>query len=212
MRARGQEPDLSSEKGRTAFAELLRDVELNDAGVKCGYQDAYMISHGGLRFMQFPGKHPVQGGPFGTTEALPPHLPFLLVTTGVERLSGSVHGPMIDRWLAGERAVVDTMIRLADLAREGREALIGADYTALGRLMDENHHLVAALGGSGEAIDQLIARCRHYGARGAKLAGAGLGGTVIALTEDADRLEQSLRGEGYARFMRPAIEPGVRYE
>jgi mevalonate kinase len=75
-----------------------------------------------------------------------------------------------------------------------------------------NHRLVADLGGSGDAIDALIAKCKEHGALAAKLAGAGLGGTVIALTEDPSALEAGLRTEGYTRFLRPSIERGCRLE
>jgi galactokinase/mevalonate kinase-like predicted kinase len=201
--------DFKTRQGRTAFAELVRDIELNEAKVTCGYQDAYMICHGGLNRMQFVGKHPITSGPFGSVEPLKADLPFLLVTTGVERLSGSVHGPMRDRWLAGETLVVESMTRIQELGELGAEALVKADYAKLGTLMDENHALVAKLGGSGDAIDRLIASCKANGALGAKLAGAGLGGTVIALTESPDDLEKELRALGYNRFMRPQKTTGV---
>jgi galactokinase/mevalonate kinase-like predicted kinase len=212
LSARGCPPELDTDDARTNFAELVRDIEINAAGIKGGYQDAYVIAHGGLRLMRFAAKHPVIPGPNGVAESLNAPLPFLLVTTGVERLSGSVHGPMIDRWLSGERLVMDSMERITQIGLEGAEALLSADYTRLGALMDENHRLVAALGGSGEAIDALIARCKHHGALGAKLAGAGLGGTVIALTEDAEALQAKLAEDGYSRFLRPEIQPGVRLE
>jgi galactokinase/mevalonate kinase-like predicted kinase len=190
----------------------LRDIERNEAKVVCGYQDAYMIVHGGLQLMDFVGKHPIQPGPPATLRSLTAPLPFLLITTGVERLSGSVHGPMAERWMQGDREVIDAMLRIADLTEEGADALIARDYAALARAMNENHRLVAALGGSGDAIDKLIGHCREHGALGAKLAGAGLGGTVIALTEDADALQAALRNEGYSRFMRPTVGPGVLLE
>src|SRR5688572_10869918 len=88
------------------FAELVRDIELNEAGIVCGYQDAYMAVHGGLQAMDFSGKHPIDGGPPGKLKSLDAELPFLLITTGVERLSGSVHGPMRERWLNGDPEVV----------------------------------------------------------------------------------------------------------
>lgn len=212
MQAAGKTPDLESPEGKIAYAELVRDVERHDAGVMCGYQDAYMIVHGGLRLMNFTGKHPVNPGPNATLESIDAPLPFLLVTTGVERLSGSVHGPMAQRWMDGEREVVEAMDTIKGLARPGAEALKHGRYDELGRLMDENHRLIAALGGSGEPIDELIAHCKRHGAKSAKLAGAGLGGTVIALTEDVDGLETALRGEGYTRFLRPFAGPGVRLE
>ena len=208
----GQEPDLESADGLAAFAELVRDVERNEAAIMCGYQDAYMVVHGGLQFLNFGGKHPVEPGPHGRLMAIESPLPFLLITTGVERLSGSVHGPMSQRWLEGELLVVESMRRITELADEGVAALKNQDWVTLGALMDENHALIAALGGSGEPIDHLISRCKQHGAISAKLAGAGLGGTVIALTLDPAGLEAGLRADGYTRFMTPVIAPGVRYE
>jgi galactokinase/mevalonate kinase-like predicted kinase len=211
LKIKEQEPDLNSPQGLAAFAELVRDIERNEAGIMCGFQDAYMVVHGGLQFLNFAGKHPENPGPIGTLTAINSPLPFLLITTGVERLSGSVHGPMAQRWLEGEPLVVDAMARLTELADEGLDAVLRGDWIALGNAMDENHSLIAALGGSGEPIDLLISQCKSHGAISAKLAGAGLGGTVIALTEDADGLEERLRGQGYSRFMRPVQGPGVRY-
>ncbi len=212
LRVTGNDPDFDSSEGLIAFAELVRDIERHEADIVCGYQDAYMIVHGGLNFMDFAGKHPVNPGPAGTLRSIQSELPFLLVTTGVERLSGSVHGPMAQRWMNGEELVVDSIAAITELADIGLDAFLKSDWVALGKAMDENHRLIAQLGGSGDAIDLLISRCKAHGAISAKLAGAGMGGTVIALTEDADALEASLRGDGYSRFMRPIIGPGVAYE
>lgn len=211
LAARGETPDLESQASRQDFAELVRDVERHEANVMCGYQDATMVVHGGLQAMDFAGKHPVQAGPRARTDLLEcaTELPFLLVTTGVQRLSGSVHGPMSDRWLAGETDVVDKMARLSELGRMGRSAILAQDWAGLAGLMTENQEIMASLGGSGEAIDALISDCVSSGALAAKLAGAGLGGTVIALADDADVLERELRHRGRGQFMRPNVQPGL---
>lgn len=163
--------------------------------------------------MNFEGKHPTVPGPPPEVEMLDwAEGRFLLVTTGVERLSGAVHGPMAERWLAGEALVVEGMRRIAELGRIGADAFRSRDWDALAEAMAENHSIVATLGGSGAEIDHLIGRCMASGARAAKLAGAGLGGTVIALADDVDDLEARLRIEGYSRFMRPSPAPGVKLE
>ena len=206
-KVRGEEVSANA-----SFAELVRDIELNEGGIVCGFQDAYMAVHGGLRAMDFAEKHPIEGGPHGRLKAIVADLPFLLITTGVERLSGSVHGPLRDRWLRGDSEVVSGMQRIAELGRAGAGALENADWKTLGKALDENHAIVASLGGSGEAIDALIEACREEGAIASKLAGAGLGGTVIALTENAAELESRLKRRGYHRFLRPSIEEGLRFE
>lgn len=192
------------------FAMAVRELEARK--VVCGYQDALMVTLGGLRLMDFAGKRPDTVGPPPTSRTIDAPLPFLLVTTGVERLSGSVHGPMVERWRLGDPSMKKAMAALPDLAEYGAKALVAGDLKGLGELMTMNHRFVAALGGSGEPVDALIARCKHHGALGAKLAGAGLGGTVIALTESPDALEAALQRDGYSRFLRPAVEEGLRIE
>lgn len=196
---------------RVALAELVRDIERHEAGVMCGYQDAYMVVHGGVQAMDFSGKHPVNPGPPAKLTSLNCSLPFLLVTTGVERLSGSVHGPMSERWLAGDREVIEAMERITELGRTGAEALQAADWGTLASAMTENHTLVAKLGGSGEAIDALIEKSLKHCALAAKLAGAGMGGTVIALAHDLDGLQAGLRAEGYSIFSSVESRPGLTW-
>jgi galactokinase/mevalonate kinase-like predicted kinase len=197
---------------KSALAELVRDIERNEAGIMCGYQDAYMIVYGGLLCMDFAGKHPIEPGPQATLTPLTGDLPFLLISTDVERLSGAVHGPMSERWLRGEPAVVEGMSEVAALGREGGNALTKADWNTLAKAMNRNHEIIASLGGSGEAIDALIKACLEHGAKAAKLAGAGMGGTVIALTENSEELKARLLVEGYRTFMQPEITAGLAVE
>jgi galactokinase/mevalonate kinase-like predicted kinase len=205
LTARGAKP-----QGNREFAELVRDIEKNEAGVQCGFQDAYMAVHGGLQHMDFAGKGPDEVGPLGAIQKLDCELPFLLVTTGVERLSGSVHGPVIERWRAGEKSVRSAVAEVAKLGEVGAQALQSGDLPGLATAMNRNQELIAGWGGSGETIDRLVTDCLESGAMAAKLAGAGMGGTVIALSHDLESLEQNLKVKGYRQFMRPSIEPGLR--
>ena len=212
LAARKESPDLESDEGRATFAELVRDVEKHDAGVQCGFQDAYMAVFGGLQRMKFSGKSPEDVGPLARMEGIHADLPFLLVTTGVQRLSGSVHGPVIERWLAGDESIKSAIDEITDLGRKGCAALLNEDLMTLASTMNRNQELIAGWGGSGEAIDRLVRDCMESGAMAAKLAGAGMGGTVIALSQDVELLQAKLAGLGYTQFLRPEIGPGLRYE
>jgi galactokinase/mevalonate kinase-like predicted kinase len=209
---RGEAPKLDTLSDRSQFAERLRHIERYGADIMCGYQDAYMICHGGIQLMDFQGKNPIDAGPLAKLTPLDAPLPFLLVTTGVERLSGSVHGPMSNRWLEGDPDVREGIARISELAEPGARHLLEGDWAALGRLMNKNQNIIAHLGGSGDSVDALIASCKEFGVLGAKLAGAGMGGTIIALTEDAAGLELWLRSKGYQRFLKPAKVAGIRIE
>ena len=208
----------SIEYARHHFAELARSIELNYMGVVCGYQDQYMATFGGLNYMDFRDKEfyrEVLSEPFATVESLVPHvdeLPFILANTGVAHHSGAVHKPIRERWLEGDREVVDAYVRIGKLAREGKKALLARDWKLLGELMNENHDVQRRLGGSGPENERLIQAALDAGAYGAKLAGAGQGGTIIALHPDPDSLMPALTAAGTRRFLRPEPTDGARLE
>lgn len=202
------------------LAERARYIELNYCKVVCGYQDAYMCTFGGLNYMDFRGKQfyrDVEAELFATVELLAPYvpeLPFVLGFTGVQHASSAVHKPLRERWLEGDSAVVEGYNRITELARMGKKALVMADWPLLGRLMNENHAIQRDLGGSGESNERLIAAALEAGALGAKLAGAGDGGTVIVLWPwpDSTRLEEALRQAGASAVYRLQVAPGAMVE
>ncbi len=199
------------------LSERARYIELNYLKVVCGYQDAYMCTFGGLNYMDFRGKQfyrDAEAELFATVEPLAgyvPELPFLLAFTGVQHASGEVHKPLRERWLEGERAVVEGYERITEIARMGKKALLTANWPLLGRLMNENHTIQRDLGGSGESNERLIAAALQAGALGAKLAGAGDGGTTIALWPwpDAAPLEDALSRAGASALYRLQVAPGA---
>jgi galactokinase/mevalonate kinase-like predicted kinase len=205
---------------RYQLAERARYIELNHLEVVCGYQDAYMCTFGGLNYMDFRGKQfyrEAEAELFATIEPLAAYvagLPFILGYTGVQHSSGAVHKPLRERWLEGESLVVQSYERMTELARMGKKALIMGDWPLLGRLMIENHAIQRDLGGSGESNERLITAALEAGALGAKLAGAGAGGTIVALWpwEDAAPLERALHEAGAAATYRLDIAPGVTVE
>jgi mevalonate kinase len=133
----------------------------------------------------------------------------LLAHTGVQHHSSAVHSSPRQRWLNGEPLFRSTYTEIAGLARRGKRALIEGDWIKLGALMDENHRLVAQLGGSGLENDRLIAAARSAGAWGAKLAGAGGGGTIIALTDDPEKVGAALLAAGAKCLLHPLPQPGL---
>jgi galactokinase/mevalonate kinase-like predicted kinase len=202
---------------RYRLAERVRYIEFNHLNVMCGYQDAYMCTFGGLNYMDFRGKQfyrREEAERFATVEPLAevvPELPFVLACTGVQHSSDEVHRPIRERWLAGETEVVNAYQRIAEIARIGKKALLLRDWRALGDLMNQNHAIQRDLGGSGQANEKLIAAALEAGAAGAKLAGAGSGGTIIALWpwEDATPLEEALYHAGASHICPLEVAPGA---
>ena len=200
-------------------AELVRKIEYDVLGIVCGFQDHYMAVFGGLNCLDFRGKDSAQiqdsETPFGSVESLSPYidnLPLVLAHTGVRHHSGSVHTSPRERWLRGDREVVDGYTEIGTLARRGKRALLSGDWDTLATLMNRNHAIVRDLGGSGDANEKLISAALTGGASGAKLAGAGGGGTILALTHDRARTVAALEAAGAEAILFPEPMPGLTIE
>lgn len=199
-------------------AELTRTIELNFMKIQCGYQDAYMTTFGGLNYMDFRTKEHYREFHreiYATVEPLhnfASKLPIVLAQTKVRRISGAVLKPIRDRWLEGDKAVINGYNRIAELCRLGKKAIIANDWQALGDLMNENHSIQQELGASGHENDRLIEFALNYGALGAKLAGAGGGGTIVALHPEPEKLGEQLLRNGAVRTLYPEPSPGVTIE
>lgn len=200
------------------MAEATRWVEANILGVSCGYQDHYMTVFGGLNYLDMRGKEmhrQDESEPFATVELLAdliPELPFVVAHTGVKRDSSSVHGSIRPRWLAGEEKVIRGYERISEIGRLGKKALVEGDWERLGCLMNENHTIQRDLGGSGPSNEALIQAALDGGALGAKLAGAGHGGTIIALHREPRGLASRLLSCGAHRIIALAPAPGLTPE
>lgn len=200
-------------------AEVIRQIEYDVLGIVCGFQDHYMTVFGGLNYIDFRDKNSAQtqdaATPFATVEPLTPFvgdLPLVLAHTGVRHHSGSVHTSPRERWLRGDSEVVEGYQEIGGLARAGKRALLACEWEAMAALMNRNHAIVRDLGGSGEANEKLIAAALAGGATAAKLAGAGGGGTILALTHDRERTVQALTEAGAEAILFPSPQPGLTVE
>jgi galactokinase/mevalonate kinase-like predicted kinase len=203
---------------RWEIAEAARKIEFDIMKVTCGFQDQYMAVFGGLNCMDFRGKDPRCETPdpvFATVEPLAPsvpELPMLLANTGVAHHSGTVHKPMRQRWLEGDQAVVMGYERLQGLAQEGKKALLRADWSCLGDMMNEQHAIQQSLSHCGEANQTLIEAALAAGAWGAKLAGAGGGGTIALLHPEPVVAAKQLMAAGAARILTVQPSEGLVVE
>ena len=140
------------------LAELAQRVESRELGMTCGFADRYVPLFGGIAYIDYRGKlhqRDIGEEPYATYERLDSWvdaLPLVLISTGVVRDSGDVHGKMRPRYLQEHRDWVSRggemppMVRFMDgawrTAWRGKAALLAGDWTALGALMNENHRLV----------------------------------------------------------------------
>lgn len=115
----------------------------------------------------------------------------ILVYTGQQRLAKNLLRSVMGRWMARDPEMVWILKEIARLATAMRESLEGGDLDSFGELLAEHWALNKRMdpGCSNSFIDTLfevIGPCID----GAKLAGAGGGGFVIALAHSRDAVEQ----------------------
>ncbi len=77
--------------------------------------------------------------------------------------------------------------RIRGLVRAARSAIEAGDLGALGAALSQNQAALAELALSTPEIERMCAIARDAGALGAKLTGAGGGGSVVALVDSLDR-------------------------
>lgn len=194
--------ELGVELGPEELAERAYRVEHEVQGGEASRADTFCSAMGGAVR--------VEGSRCERIDA--PNLPFVIGDDGGTGDTGEL--------VAGVRALreeynfaADTVKTIGDLVRQGEHALDAGDVAELGRLMDVNHGLLAALGVSSRSLDSMVWAARGAGAHGAKLTGAGGGGCIVAL----DGTEATRSALGYTpeckRAFRAELDTdGVRRE
>ncbi len=122
----------------------------------------------------------------------------IIADTGIPRSTRDAVLRVLERYERMRDALQHVYIAASRLVWSARRALERGDIRALGELMDVNHGLLYALGVSIPEIERLVWSARRAGALGAKLTGAGLGGTILALVEpsSAPLVAKALRDAG----------------
>ena len=88
--------------------------------------------------------------------------------------------------------------QIDSLSLAGAAALERGDFDELGRLMNICHGLLAAIEVSTPELDAMVSMARAAGAVGAKLTGAGGGGSIVALCPGCvDEVAAALRASGF---------------
>ena len=189
-------------------ANLALETETRELGVGAGLQDRVIQAYEGLVYMDFARELMEQRG-YGEYERLDPSLlPPLYVAYRTSLSEGTevFHNDIRQRWRAGDPAVVGAMRRWADIAREGRQALLDRDRATLDRLIDENFDLRARIYQISEGNLQMVRVAR---AAGATANFAGSGGAITGTYRDEamfDRLSAAMREIGVA-VIKPRIAP-----
>ena len=81
------------------------------------------------------------------------------------------------------------------LVVDGKNALEQKDFVKLGDVMNENHKILHTIGASSKEIGKLIKVALSAGAFGTKLTGAGGGGSIIALTDNPEKVAKAIENK-----------------
>lgn len=87
---------------------------------------------------------------------------------------------------------------IGEIVRKARTAIESGHQEIAGKLMNENHKILAQMGVSSFELDNLTNAAREAGAMGAKLCGGGRGGNIIALgtQQNATQIAKGLESAG----------------
>lgn len=138
-----------------------------------------------------------------------PELPLVVVNTG-SRSRTTEQVARVRRFIERNAFGRDVIAEIGRVTMEGVEALKDGDLRRTGSLMTRNHELLHMLGVDSPQLSRLCDLARRVpGTYGAKLTGAGGGGSLIVLTEDRDAVLAAVAKEGVTSFAAKASRTGV---
>ena len=123
-------------------------------------------------------------------------------------------GPLVDkvgRYRKKCTFASDMVDEIGRITEEGMSALRKSDLVKLGKLMTEDHKLLSILGVSCAELNKLVNASLRY-SYGAKLTGAGGGGSMVALTDRPEKVCESISLHGGTPFVVRTGEPGAVIE
>lgn len=162
---------------------LVLATEAEELGITAGLQDRVIQCYEGCVYMDFD-RETMQRQGYGQYEPLDPHLLpklYIAYNTDLGKQSGQVHNDVRARWLKGDPSVVETMSAIADVARQGREAVLRQDAQTLNELVNRNFDLRAQIYNISDRNRRMIETARSCGASASF---TGSGGSIIGLYRD----------------------------
>ncbi|KAD3641120.1 hypothetical protein R6Q59_003748 [Mikania micrantha] len=164
--------------------QLILNAE-KELGIVAGLQDRVAQVYGGLLYMDF-NKESMDKNGYGNYTQLDTSLlpPLYLIYAENPSDSGKVHSAVRQRWLDGDMFIISSMEKVANLALEGKKALLEKDYSKLAILMNQNFDLRRQMFGDaalGALNIEMVEVARRVGAA-SKFTGSG--GAVVAFCPD----------------------------
>lgn len=117
-------------------------------------------------------------------------------------------GPLVakvKRYVDRTRFAREIIDEIGELTLDGMNRMRAGDIEGLGRLMKRDHDLLTILGVCTPPLRKLVEASLPH-SYGAKLTGAGGGGSMIALTDTPEKVAEAIRARGGTPFI---VETGV---
>ena len=137
---------------------------------------------------------------------LPP-LDFVVGSTGISAATGPLVASVKERVDRDPKAR-EAVREIGRITLDGVQALRRRDFARAGQLMDRNHAILTELGVGHPMLDRLVAAARAT-SYGAKLTGAGGGGSMVALSERPEATAAAIRAAGGKAFIVRSDPVGV---
>ena len=182
----------------------LLSLGLDDAAINAVAFDCEKISHGdpsGVDNTVAAFSRPIlyRRGDDASKATLAADAPPILVCHGEDRgETRALVSAVRQRYDDNTPAFEAIFAQIDDLAVAAAKDLEGGDFPSLGAKMNVCQGLLNAIGVSTPDIENMVSIARNAGAIGAKLTGAGGGGSIVALCPgNEDKVAGALRDAGY---------------
>jgi glucuronokinase len=159
---------------------LILSAEKDELGINAGLQDRVIQTYEGCVYMNF-AKEIMDAKGHGQYERLDTSLlPNLYIgyKTQLSKVSGVVLNDLATRYKNNDPLTLQTLARLAQVAEEGKTALLKRDYVTLNRLTNENFDLRRKIMNISDSNIEMVECARACGAS-AKFPGSG--GSIIGI-------------------------------
>lgn len=202
------------ELNEAAIADHACKVEIDLLRRSCGKQDQYAAAFGGLNLIEFFRDGSVDVTPINATAETLASLEsrIMLFHNGTRRTSVL---PLQEqtRRSRTDPDTLDALNKLKDMAYEMREVLERGRLDRVGEMLDEawraKQHLNSSVGSP--EVTRAYSLARSAGASGGKLAGAGMGGTLVLYChqEHQEEVRATLAPEGWRERPMRITQEGV---
>ena len=176
------------------FIPIAAAVECQVIRVPTGYQDYYSAQYGGPACIHFGVEGMQREALAVDTAVLESRI--AVCYTGEPRNSGTNNWEITKRHIDGDKELFDIFEGIRDGALRLREAMLAADWDAVGEILRDAHPLRKRLSPhiTTPHMDDIIETALANGAIAAKVCGAGGGGCIAFFCEDGKRgsVEQAI--------------------